>query len=262
VNKRFQRLLGEIEAGASDQKTPIGDLLRKVIILGGQAESAKMRDWATYELRGYGREDELPEYRVFTAPLQIDWMNMARWVRGETISSLELPDFARDVITDEVTLRYGIAQIEELARRCEPGDVVKLAPPGSQELVTLMNAKRPGAQLERLYWGVSPVVLWGVADQVRTRLTAMIAEIRATMPQGMEIPSPEVANHAYQVAVEGSKRTTINFTAATGGSAVTASAEKESRHWVRIAAAVVVGLLTIAGVVFALMQAQGWQFGG
>jgi hypothetical protein len=41
-------------------------------------------------------------------------------VRGETISSLELPDFARDVVTDEVSLRGGIGEIEELARRCEP----------------------------------------------------------------------------------------------------------------------------------------------
>jgi hypothetical protein len=154
VNNRSARLLKEIETGALDQNTPIGDLLRKVIALGGQAGSAELRDWATRELRGYGMDDELPPYRILSAPLQIDWRNMRGWVRGETISPLELPDFARDVITDEIKLGYGIAQIEELARRCKPGETVKLAPPGSQDLVALMNAKRQGnGQIDRLWGG-------------------------------------------------------------------------------------------------------------
>jgi hypothetical protein len=67
-----------------------------------------------------------------------------------------------------------------------------------------MNAKRQGnGQIDRLYWGVSPTALAGVVDQVRTTLTAMAAEMRATMPQGTEVPCPDVANNAYHVAVEG-----------------------------------------------------------
>jgi AbiTii len=142
VNNRSQRLLQEIESGTLNEEKSIASLLRTVIQLGGEAKSAELRDWAMRELSGYGPDDELPPYRTFTAPLQIDWMNMAHWVRGETMSSLDLPDFARDVITDEVNVRFPIPQVEELARRCEPGDVVKLAPPGSQDLVALMNAKR------------------------------------------------------------------------------------------------------------------------
>jgi hypothetical protein len=115
VNKHSERLLQEIESGARDEKKPIGSLLRTVIQLGGEARSAKIRDWAMRELTGYGPDDELPDYRIFNAPLQIDWMNRRHLVRGETISSLELPDFARDVVTDEVSLRGGIGEIEELA---------------------------------------------------------------------------------------------------------------------------------------------------
>jgi hypothetical protein len=189
-------------------------------------------------------------------------MNMARWVRGETISSLELPDFARDVITDEVDLRYSIAQIEELARRCEPGDVVKLAPAGSQELVTLMNAKRRDAQIEQLYWGVSPVALWGVVDRVRTTLTAMTAEIRAEIPDGAVVISPAVADNALSVAVTG-KRNKVTVTAPQGASQI-ASTPEEPRKWWRTAGAVIAGvvglLVAVAGGLFALMQAQGWQF--
>jgi hypothetical protein len=116
-------------------------------------------------------------------------------------------------------------------------------------------------QLDRLYWGIAPVVLAGVVDQVRTTLTVMVAEIRAAMPDSSDVLPAEVASHAINFAVNGGERTTINFTATQGANEITTTAEKEQRHWVRIAAAVAVGLLTIAGVVFALMQAQGWRFG-
>jgi hypothetical protein len=140
--------------------------------------------------------------------------------------------------------------------------VLKLSPPGSQELVAIMNAEEHvNGNVHRLYWGVSPVTLEDVVDQVRTTLTAMAAEMRATMPQGTEVPSSEVANNAYHVAVEGSKRTTITFAAASEGSTVT-TAEPEKRTWssMKIAWIVLGGLITVAGVLFALMQAQGWQF--
>ena len=69
MSNRSNRLLGEIEAGALDRRTPIGDVLRKVIALGRQAGSAELRDWATRELRGYGADDEIPVQ--VGAPLQI-----------------------------------------------------------------------------------------------------------------------------------------------------------------------------------------------
>jgi hypothetical protein len=263
VNNRSQRLLQEIESGALDEKKPIGGLLRTVIQLGGEARSAELRDWAMRELSGYGPDDELPPYRIFTAPLQIDWMNRRHLVRGETISSLELPDFARDVMTDEVKLPHGIAQVEELARRCEPGDVVKLAPPGSQDLVTLMNAKRPGiAQIERLYWGVSPVVLWGVVDQVRTTLTAMTAEIRAELPDNGGVISPAVADNALSVAVTG-KRNKVTVTAPQGESAATVDNPPEEGIplWVKVVGGIVTGLIAVIGVVLGYMEVQGLHFG-
>lgn len=45
------------------------------------------------------------------------------------ISPMDLPDFARDVITNDVNLHQSVDQIEAMVRHCEPGDVVKLSPP-------------------------------------------------------------------------------------------------------------------------------------
>jgi hypothetical protein len=60
VSSRSHRLLNEIEAGALDRQTPLGDVLRKVIALGGKAGSTELRDWVTRELRGFKADDELP----------------------------------------------------------------------------------------------------------------------------------------------------------------------------------------------------------
>jgi hypothetical protein len=75
---------------------------------------------------------------------------------------MDLPDFARDVITNDVNLHRSVDQIEAMGRRCEPGDVVKLSP-DSQGLVTLMNAGGEWrGHIERMYLGVSPAALEGV----------------------------------------------------------------------------------------------------
>ena len=177
---------------------------------------------------------------------------------------MELPDFAREVITNDLDLRMGVGEIEQLARRCPPGDVVKLQPPGAADLVAFMNAQQNlNGHLQALYWGVSPVALDGVVEQVRTALTVMIAQINASLPDGTDTPPAEVATNAITFAVTG-KRNKISFAAPQGGGTVTTASpgqdEQGPRQWVRIAGAVLLGLVAIAGLIFALMLVQGWQF--
>jgi hypothetical protein len=82
-----------------------------VIILGGQAGSEEMRDWASRELDGYADEDQLPRYRRFTAPLCVDTVNM-RWKNtGQMITPMHLPEAVRDHITNRVDLRMRIAEV-------------------------------------------------------------------------------------------------------------------------------------------------------
>lgn len=258
--KRSDRLLQQIEAGALDSRTPIADVLLKVIALGGRAGSVELRDWAHRGLRGYEPTD-LPSYRQVVAPLQMDAGTMQGFIKNQSLSPWELPEVARDKITNDLPLAMGIAEIERPVRNCKPGDVVKLGPPGSQEVVVLMNASGQWrGHIERIYWSVSPVVLEGVVEQVRTALTVLVSEINANVPDGTVTPPGEVATHAVNVVVTG-KRNKINVTAPQGGSTVTTPAPEEPRRWSRIAGAVLLGLVAIAGVIFALMQAQGWSFG-
>lgn len=261
MTKRADRLLQEIEAGALDSRTSIADVLRKVIALGGRAGSDELRDWAHRELRGYEPGDDLPSYRQVVAPLQMDAGTMQGFIKNQSLSSWELPEVAQDKITNDLPLAMGIAEIERFARNCKPGDVVKLGPPGSQDLVVLMNASGQWrGHIERIYWAVSPVALQGVVEQVRTALTVLVAEIHANIPDGTITPPAEVASNAINFAVTG-KRNKINVVAPQGGSTVTTTAPEEPRRWLRMAGVVLIGLVTIAAAIFTLMQVQGWSFG-
>jgi hypothetical protein len=264
VKTRTDRLLGEIEAGALNSSTPIADVLRKVIAVGGKAGSTELRDWATRELNGYRPGDDLPDYRKICAPLQIDAATMHGFIKGQTISTMQLPDFARDTITNDVVLYQGVDEIEGMARRCEPGDVIKLAPHRSQDLVTFMNSQEDwSGHIERMYWGVSPVSLEGVVGQIRTALINLVAEITDNMPEGAETPPAEVATNAVHFVVTG-ERNKINFAAPQASDAssalATPPADEHPRRWVRTAAAVVIGIAGLVGVFFAILQAQGWSF--
>jgi hypothetical protein len=60
-------LLDDIIEAATDDKVPIGTLLRKCLVLEQSNPSEKFRVWLNNELDGYNKDDELPTYRNFHA---------------------------------------------------------------------------------------------------------------------------------------------------------------------------------------------------
>ena len=70
-------LLAQIEADVVDAMVPLSSLLQKCIVLGGQAGSEKMRDWARRELNGYAGADNVPDYRHVPAALMAMITNRA-----------------------------------------------------------------------------------------------------------------------------------------------------------------------------------------
>lgn len=139
----------------------------------GEPVPTELRDWATRELKGYGPNDELPEYRKIVAPLHLDAMNM-RWImKGQQVSPTELPDFARDKINNDLNLRMGIAEIEKLARQTGPDDdVVKLQPStilGDHNSITASAASAIRASVVRLPSGSSNVCSASCPELLRNR---------------------------------------------------------------------------------------------
>jgi AbiTii len=222
-----------------------------------------MHDWAMRELRSYGPDDELPEYRKIGAPLAMDAATMHGIIKGQALSPMDIPDFAQHVVNNDLDLRMGIGEIERLAPGEALGDVVRLQPPHAQDLVKFMNAQGNwSGTIERIYWSLAPVAFQGVVEQVRTTLAILVAEIRAHTGDDGQTPDAETATNAINVAVSG-RRNKVNVTSAHGAAKLTASppsSEDRGLNWWTVLLAVLGVLIAMGGGLFALMQAQGWSF--
>lgn len=251
-------LMGQIERDLLAEK-PLDNLLRKLILLGGNAGSAELRDWASAELRGYRNEDVLPSYRKVNAPLQIDGTVPNGVVRHQTISTMDLPDFVDGELDELVPLRMGVREIQSMVDLHSTDRIVKLQPPGAALVVRYMNG--PGnsnSHITALYWSVSTIALEGVLDQVRTRLAELIAELRSGTPQGQSLPTPTQAANAVNFVVNG-RGNRVSITQAAHGSTVTSQPEEtDPRFWTRarVVGAAVVGLATISGTIITALQFQ------
>lgn len=256
--RRDKSLLAEIERGGLDPRVRLTTVLQTCIALGAQTRNAELRDWASQELGGYRDDDSaIPEYRIIHAPLKIDGATMTHKITGQQISSFQLPDVARDVVTEELKLAHGVSDLENLVRNAERDakSTVKMIPPGGAGLVMLMNHEaQPGNAVMALYWDVSVARLIGVLDQIRTTLIQLVSEMRATMGEDETVPSSESAEQAVNVVFHKGKRHQVNVITAqaSSGSAVASapSAEHKESWWTKA-----ITIWTVIGVLVAIVAA-------
>ncbi|MGH2658566.1 MAG: hypothetical protein ACRDHS_02600 [Actinomycetota bacterium] len=251
----------QIERDALDGDAHLGDALLKCVALGGHARSAKLRDWANHELCGYEDGPDVPGYRRIVAPIVVDGFSGNMHVTGQQISTLDLPDVAQKVVDEELALRAGVGELEDLVRVARSkGDPIRLGVPGGAELAKLMNHELQGSYraVERIYWSVSPTAVVGVLGQIRSRLVALIAEVRAAADNPDE-PSAEAISAAVDVVVLGKARDIHINTAQTSGpgAAMAGASSPADRSWwkrARVVGAFIVGAAGIAGTIIAWLQ--------
>ncbi|MFC0431076.1 hypothetical protein [Kutzneria buriramensis] len=212
-------LLDQLQAGVADDTTPLSSLLQKCILLGGQAGSEKMRDWAVQELNGYDSLNDLPDYRKVAATVMIQFTNLGGYnpmTRRLRIDA-EIPAQLRHLAEWETAqLPGGVGELEAMATREE----LHLSTPWDGWLIDLLsNYIDEYSRISAIYWDVSPVVLRGVLVRIRTALAQLVAELIALTPPDQSIPNQAAADAAIQFVVTG-KRATINLTTqhAEGGS--------------------------------------------
>lgn len=256
-------LLEQIEEDALDSNKSVADALRKCIILGGRSTNDDLRTWASQELRGYDKLDDVPEYRIIAAPIVIDGVVPGGIVERETISVHDLPDVAQEAGIDEtLRLTSGVGELEEMSRRAaDSNEAVRIGLPGGGTLAKLMTheLQSQGRAVQRVYWNASPTAVFGVVDQVRTRLVELVAQIRADTGTSADPPSHAVQNAVNVVFHGKASRVTVNTAQSTGAGdvAVNDPASDQSPPWWRTTKALwgfVVGVATIAAAVFAYLQ--------
>jgi AbiTii len=266
-------LLGEISEGALDSTSDLPALLRKCVSLGGQVGSERLREWAALELKGYGSDDELPTYRLVAAPLVMDGIAGNNHIRGQTLPLTMIPEVAQGKLTTSVKFFEPIAEIEAMVQsaRNDGENIIRLGPPGGEELVALINHKiatieqdrmarmdmPPHQLVERIYWSVSIPPVTRILDVVRTTLVELVAEMTAGTPSGTILPTRDVAEQAVDVAIYG-KGNRVNIihagdnshvvAAASGGASLGAPVESKSRKvmwWIVGCVGIVGGIATV-----------------
>ena len=266
MRARDKSLITEIERDALDSNASLADALRKCVVLGGQAGSSELREWAARELRGYDHREDVPEYRRPGAVLQIDAFKGNYRITEQQISPSQLPDFVAEKIGEEVPLVAGVGEIESMLMQARAkGGYLKLTMPMAADVARYMNAQvgDPFQNITAIYWSVSESALGGVLDRVRTILAELVAEMRAGMPDSEETPSAAVADQAVSVAVHGrGARVNVTSAQASGSGSHQLQARTEPSDdgspW-RRAGAAIVGIATIVGVAIAVAQWQGWS---
>lgn len=264
MTSRDHSLIGEIERDGLNSASDLADALRKCISLAGKAGSDELRSWANRELRGYGPNDRLPEYRKVRAPIYLDGVSMPYQITAQRISPSQLPEVAHGKIDETVELVYPIGQIQDLWRQArESGKPAMLSLPGGAELAQLINieANNRFQSVQRLYWAIDASSLGSVLDNVRTTLVELVAALRQGMAGNDDaVPSRELTAQAVSIAVygEGSRVTVRDVNVAGQGGHVETHTSPTVRrgHLVRIAA-VLTALVTLAAATVKLMEVSG-----
>ncbi|MCR2763810.1 hypothetical protein NQ152_09855 [Microbacterium sp. zg.B48] len=202
--------LDEIISGATDESVKTSNLLRQVQIASHYLGAEEIRSWAQRELRGYGSDDPLPDYRAARpTPVMGTWVAM-NYKATDRLDMGALPDEVSWAF--EVDLRQSLAELEQLsggdqdAQISWPANLVVLYNQAAQKgLVAHMQ----GANLVFAHRTLTRGMLIGVIDAVRNTalefaLSLQSADREAGSRDGPTIQSPSVreavlhvTNHIY-----------------------------------------------------------------
>lgn len=217
------------------------------VSLGAATGSEELRMWADRELRGWGADDELPEYRKVASSLFMDGQSGFTPVRGQTLSAEMLEPGQWSLLADDLSLRDSVSTITDMviSRRASGDDYVSFTPPGDGMLLTLINHKLNSSGdrtqlVSRIYWAVPLAVLGGVIEAVRAHLLTLVAVVDgATKSKDPSAVSTSADNYVRDVAIHGDNNSvTINQVASSGKWSLTWLGDRPKGFWARLGVAI------------------------
>ncbi len=206
-------ILAQIEAGVVDDSVPLASLLQKCIVLGGQAGSEKMRDWARQELNGYGG-DPVPDYRRITTTLVAKITNSAGYNPitqriSPSIFPSKIIDFMRtqDADLEVAILGSGVGELEALANSATSEH--HFMPGWADIVIDTLNKYNVAynSRVQYVYWPVTDAALRGVMVRIRTAFAEMVAELIALTPVSQEVPDRAAVDQAVHLVITGERNT-------------------------------------------------------
>lgn len=178
-------ILDSIEAEIFDG-APVGQTLRKLLLLGGRLQSEALMGWAKRELDGYPADSEVPDKRTVGAPIYIDAIVGRTQVTGQQVSAAALPSPASEKMKDEVTFRQPITEIESMIDnlRRTAKETVVLTVGGWEYIAHLIDKNVDFQQTHAMYRKIHISSLEALVDDVRNRAAELMGQFRAASSGG------------------------------------------------------------------------------
>lgn len=167
----------------SDENVNLENALIKTKVLMHRMGEQGAVEWINKELTGYSDQEEIPEYRVITARLQVTAADGVQQWNKMPAPIGHLTEKERSNIT-KVEMSQSISAIEHLAQ----GDGNTLTRDISPEYWSkLSEPLSPGIEIQRAWSEVAKSQVLEINTIIRSRLLDFVLQLEAKIPTGVDI---------------------------------------------------------------------------
>ena len=251
-------LLDRIEEAAIN-----GDVVEALLLcqkLGGDADSAELRDWAKHELEGYPQEVTAPEYRRVAALLFANGSFLGGTpITGHPIPMDVLSEADRKMFGSGMLLDMPVSQIQTIAKK----ETAEWRPSHSARIIEAVNSANEALTLyDDVYFAMPGHGCAAVIVAVRSRIVSLATLLRGSLPgdaqpdqasvkaavsEAVMAPTVNIVG-SHNALIVGDGRTASVSTDSDGGT----SAEPTPRvwHWLKRILEAVTGIGTVVGILW------------
>ncbi len=187
-------LLLEIQNDALDDKVPVATLLRKVMVLASNLDSAVLEDWVRHELNGYPNSVDVPKYRTMGISFKASGADIIRQYNRMPIAQLVVEKAAEnpEISTFKCRQAIGTISVDEINK----SDGTLLV--NFDNYIPLIQQQLEEGIVLFAFWGEIPSSqVYGVLDAVRSRVLDFALVLKKNYPEaaavdGLITKSPEV----------------------------------------------------------------------
>ena len=179
-------LLRQIQDAAVDKNTDLSTLLRQCKVLAARLRNEPFKRWVESELNGYGKHEDLPDYRVLTVNSYGDFSGpFGSGLRGAPIPLGCIPEEFREKFRHS----YLMGPISGYVSLIEGKDDANPQEPWPADIIAHFGSK--------IYQDMNCLVAWktiprnalvAVVDTVRNRVLSFALEIEGEAPDAGEAP--------------------------------------------------------------------------
>ncbi len=177
-------LLMQIEEEAVAADSDLASLLRKCCVLATRLQNAALKRWAMFELNGYTKVKDIPEYRKFSAQSFGDFCGYAgRTLKNAPIPLLNIPEKFREGVS-RFWFCECIAELQSLVAKKNssavyqdwPADLIARFSRSFYQDMNMLSAHKT----------VSATVVIKILETVRNRILNFVLELENEFPNAGE----------------------------------------------------------------------------